>query len=304
MKKIDAHLHVAKIVAGYCRRGELRAIGDGKAMWGNGEIFQLFPKEQGGDNFIIEEALQMMKENGVEKAVLMQGSMYGFQNQYHLEIMQKYPEHFCPSCTVDPYMTDHLETLRKYLEEQRFHLVKFEISSGGGLMGCHDSFSLLSERMRKIYQLIEKNCGVLALDVGDITMESHQPENLAQIAKMYPGLKLVVCHLLAPMKSREKEWNRHLQLLVQDNVWFDIAALPKIMSPDSYPYPQTMEILEQAKNIIGSKKMMWGSDAPFAVTQDTYRHLTDYIETSSVFTQEEQEDIYYHNAQQVFFASK
>ena len=27
MKKIDAHLHLAKIVAGYCRRGELRAIG-------------------------------------------------------------------------------------------------------------------------------------------------------------------------------------------------------------------------------------------------------------------------------------
>ena len=32
MKKIDAHLHLAKIVAGYCRRGELRAIGATMAM--------------------------------------------------------------------------------------------------------------------------------------------------------------------------------------------------------------------------------------------------------------------------------
>lgn len=31
MKKIDAHLHLAQIVAGYCRRGELRAIGGGRA---------------------------------------------------------------------------------------------------------------------------------------------------------------------------------------------------------------------------------------------------------------------------------
>ena len=45
MKKIDAHLHLAKIVAGYCRRGELRAIGGGKCQWGSGEVFQLFPGE-------------------------------------------------------------------------------------------------------------------------------------------------------------------------------------------------------------------------------------------------------------------
>ena len=31
MKKIDAHLHLAQIVAGYCRRGECRAIGGGRA---------------------------------------------------------------------------------------------------------------------------------------------------------------------------------------------------------------------------------------------------------------------------------
>ena len=45
MKKIDAHLHLAKIVAGYCRRGELRAIGGGKCQWGSGEVFQLFPQQ-------------------------------------------------------------------------------------------------------------------------------------------------------------------------------------------------------------------------------------------------------------------
>ena len=47
MKKIDAHLHLADVIAGYCRRGELRAIGQGKAMWGNGEVFQLIPAEYG-----------------------------------------------------------------------------------------------------------------------------------------------------------------------------------------------------------------------------------------------------------------
>jgi predicted TIM-barrel fold metal-dependent hydrolase len=48
--------------------------------------------------------------------------------------------------------------------------------------------------------------------------------------------------------------------------------------------------------------MMWGTDAPFAATQDTYEHLTDYLEKSNVFTQKELEDIYYNNAQLVYFS--
>ena len=243
MKKIDAHLHLAQVVAGYCRRGELRAIGDGKARWGNGEIFQLFPEEFGDTCFLAERAIEIMDKNQVEKAVLMHGSMYGFQNGYHYEVLKRYPDRFCPSCTVDPFMTNHMETLKYYLEEQKFHLVKFEVSSGGGLMGCHDPFDLSGERMMEIYRLIEKNKGVVALDVGDISMDSHQPWALAKIAGEYPGLKLVICHLLAPVRGREREWKLSLELLNRENVWFDIAALPKILTPDVYPYPETMKYL-------------------------------------------------------------
>lgn len=301
MKKIDAHLHLAQVVAGYCRRGELRAIGGGKAQWGNGEIFQLFPPEMGDTCFLAEKALEYMDANEVERAVLMQGSMYGFQNRYHFELLKKYPDRFCPSCTVDPYMTQYLETLQYYLEEQKFHLVKFEVSSGGGLMGCHDPFDLAGERMMKIYKLIEKNHGVVALDVGDLTMPSHQPWSLAKIAEACPELKIVVCHLLAPIRGKEKEWKLSLELLNRDNVWFDIAAMPKIMTPDTYPYPETVSYLLEAKKILGAKKLLWGTDAPFAATQDTYAHLTDYLEKNEGFTKEELQDIYYNNSLAVYF---
>lgn len=303
MKKIDAHLHVAEIIAGYCRRGELRAIGQGKAMWGNGEVFQLIPEEYGNCwNFPAEKALELMDQNEVERAVLMHGSMYGFQNQYHYRLMKEYPDRFCPSCTVDPYMTNHLETVRYYLEELGFHLVKFEISSGGGLMGCHDPFPLDCERMMKIYEIIEKNHGVVAMDVGDLTMPSHQPEALANIADSFPGLKLVVCHLLAPMEGREAEWKKSLELLRKDNVWFDLAALPKIVETDIYPYPKVHGIIREAKDLLGADRLLWGTDAPFAAVSDSYEHLTDYLEKQEIFTEEELEGFYYKNAYRVYFS--
>jgi len=302
MKKIDAHLHVAQIIAGYCRRGELRAAGQGKAMWGNGESFQLIPKEYGDENFTIESAIGMMRQNNVEKAVLMQGSMYGFQNQYHYEILRRYPGMFCPSCTVDPYMTDHLDTLKQYFGTMGFRLAKFEVSSGGGLMGCHEPFSLMSERMQKIYQVISDHKGVLALDVGDITMASYQPENLRQLAQWFPELKLVVCHLLAPVKGREKEWINDLKRLDLDNVWFDISALPKILNSPAYPFADARKILITAKDMLGPKKMMWGTDAPFAATRNSYSNLADYLEADGVFSQEELRDVYYENAGRVYFS--
>ena len=303
MKKIDAHLHLAKVLAGYCRRGELRAVGGGRAQWGNGDVFQLLPTtgEYGDDSFTAEQALAIMDRNDVERAVLMNGSMYGLQNIYHEELLEKYPDRFCPSCEVDPFMTQHVEMLKRFFEEKHFHLLKIEVSSGGGLMGCHDPFDLSGDRMMEMYKIVEKNHGVVALDVGGIYMESHQTTALFRIADRCPDLKLVVCHLLAPAREKRREWLAELEILKQANVWFDIAAIPKILSPDVYPYPEAVDYLRTAADIVGSDRLMWGTDAPYAATQDSYEHLTDYLTKSDKFTQEELENIYYNNAKKVYF---
>lgn len=300
MKKIDSHLHVAKVIAGYCRRGELRAAGCGMAVWGNGETFRLLPEGYGDTDFTAEAALSIMDEHEVAKAVLMQGSMYGFQNQYHIDIMRKYPDRFCPSCTVDPFMANHLETLSYLLKEKHFHLVKFEVSSGGGLMGCHDPFDLDGERMMKIYELIDACHGVVALDIGDLTMASYQPEALARVAEAFPHMKMVLCHLLAPTKGEETRLWSDLEGLNRDNVWFDISSVPKIYAPGTYPYPKVNSLLRQAASRLGVRKLLWGTDAPFAATQDSYGHLAGYL-LNGDWTEDELNAIYYDNADYVYF---
>ena len=303
MKKIDAHLHVAKVLAGYCRRGELRSAGNGMAVWGNGETFRLIPREFGDTDATAERALEVMRENDVERAVLMQGSMYGFQNQYHRELLARYPDRFCPPRTVDPFAADHLETLEYLLDECGMRAVKFEVSSGGGLMGCHEPFSLCSERMMEIFRRIARRKLVVALDVGDWNMPSHQPVALAKIADAFPEMRLVVCHLLAPARDRERELELSLRLLDKPNVWFDLAALPKIVClPDSYPFEAAQRVIRRAADLVGAGRLMWGSDAPFAAVRDPYPQLADYLETSALFSQEELSAMYYDNAAYVYFS--
>ena len=114
-------------------------------------------------------------------------------------------------------------------------------------------------------------------------------------------MKIVICHLLGASRDKKREWLAELAMLAQANVYFDVAAMPKIMNPDAYPYPETVDYLKMAADVVGTNHLMWGTDAPFAATQDTYEHLTDYLEKSGGFAESELADIYYNNAKQVYF---
>lgn len=300
MKKIDAHLHLAKVIAGYCARGESRAAGNGKVIWANGDCYQLIPEGLGEDSFLAETALELMDHNEVEKAVLMEGSLYGFQNEYYREVLKTYPGRFCPTVSADPFMTRHMEVIERFFRDEGFHTAKFEVSSGGGLMGANQAF-VLSTCMMEICELVESYKGTIVLDMGDFMMDSHQPASIVRLAKRCPNLKIVVCHLCAPDRELHDEWVAELHMMKQDNVWFDISSVPKIMAPDVYPYPDAAAYLKEAKGIVGATRLMWGTDAPFAATQDSYEHLSDYLMKNGAFTDSELADVYYNNANEVYF---
>jgi len=301
MKIIDAHAHIAKPISGYCRRGELRAIGGGKARWANGEVMKLIPEGYGDMDFTAEAALRIMDENNVEKSVLVQGSMYGFQNEYTAEAVKKYPDRFAGACTVDPFAKNCLETLDRMIGRLGFRSVKFETSSGGGLMGFHNDFALDGAEMTSIYDVISKKSMTLILDIGDYTMESYQPVAVAKIAMRYPQMKIVVCHLLAPLPHCETILQQGLKELKRENVWFDTAALPCIAAPEVYPYPTALNAIRMAKDIVGADKLLWGTDMPMTVTMDSYQHLIDYVASEKIFTDAELENFYYKNAHGVYF---
>ena len=84
MKIIDAHAHVVQCIAGFTSRGELRSAGGGMARYADGSEFQMIPK-QFGESFTADDLVSVMDENGVEKAVLLQGQFFGFQNEYTAE---------------------------------------------------------------------------------------------------------------------------------------------------------------------------------------------------------------------------
>lgn len=301
MKIIDAHAHVAQYIAGFTSRGELRAVGCGKAQYSTGEIFQMFPPELGDIGVSPESLLKVMDLNGVEKAVLLQGNFLGFQNEYTYEAVKKYPDRFTGAATYDPFCVKVDEIRRRLFDGLQFKTVKFELSNGSGLMANRPPVDLDGEVMNGCYAYAREKGLTVVLDIGRPHNPCWQVDAVASAVKKYPQVTFVICHLLAPQRDDKEIFTEAIKKLAIKNVYFDIAALSHNQKPESYPYPTAVEYLKIAKNIVGADRIMFGSDMPCTLTRDSYAHIKDYIVNSGVFDKKELKAVFYDTANRIFF---
>ena len=301
MKIIDAHVHVFENLQGFRGEGELTAIGNGKGRWANGDIIEMIPEGLGDKGFTYETCHRVLKENGVEKAVLLQGSFYGFANEYVAEAMRAYPDMFVGAGTFDPMARYADQIYDRLTQELQFPIIKFETSTGGGFMSYHHTFDI-AEVFMPTAKKCEKNAQVLVLDIGSPGMSSFQPEGVRKIALECPGLKVVVCHLLAPtLSDKDTDYLKEsMETLALPNIYFDLAAVPFNVQPETYPFPTGLAFIKSAKDIVGVDKLMWGTDVPSVLIQNSYQKLTEYITEGNIFTEDELEKVYYKNALEVY----
>ena len=302
MKIIDAHAHVVQYIAGFTSRGELRGVGGGRARYADGSEFQMIP-ERFGDSFTADDLISVMDKNGVEKAVLLQGQFFGFQNEYTAEAVKKYPHRLVGAGSYDPFCAKAEAVKHRLFKELGFRAVKFEVSNGSGLMAYHPPVDLNGELMNACYRHAADNGLVVVMDIGRPRNCCWQVENLAAAIKKYSDVTFVICHLLAPQRTDIALLGDALSKLAMPNVYFDLASLASNQQPETYPYPTAVEHLKTAKRIVGADRLMFGTDMPSNLCRDTYSDLADYITLSGVFAQNELEDIFYNTANAVYFCS-
>lgn len=212
MKKIDAHLHLVRDLASYKGNGRSNALGNGLVVWDSGFKTRLFPAGWGDDAFRADAARKVMEDHDVAKAVLLQGSLYGFQNYYSWQVAKAAPDRFAPAFSIDPFASEAEKIVKRHVEDLGFRALKLEVSQAGGLMDYHLPFDLAEDdRLGKILDYLSSYPGfAVAVDYGDSIQASHQPRSLARLAKRYPDLDFVLCHLSFPKPGKldlmEKNW--------------------------------------------------------------------------------------------------
>jgi hypothetical protein len=298
---IDAHTHVIERIAGFGRKGESRAVGGGVARWVGGEEVKLIPDGWGETSFTHDTLVRVMDEHVISKAVLMQGSFYGFCNDYTFEATQKHPGRLYGMGTFDPYAYESRAVMDHLIKDYGFRGFKFEISRSFGLIGYHPDLCLDGALMIPIWEYAEKAGLVVSLDLGTFGEPSLQLDAMAKIARRFAGIRFVVEHLFYPGPGHFDDVRAALDLLARyGNVSFTLASIPNSVMPEAYPFPSACRYATIARDVVGAERILWGSDLPSVAVNAPYRQLIDFIAESGVFSEKELRRIYAENAIRVY----
>ncbi len=301
MKIIDAHVHLVQCIAGTGAGGELRSCGGGQGIYADGSVCALIPPAWGTDQVTPERMLELMDAHQVERAVLLQGGYLGFQNLYSWQAQQQWPHRFLAAAAYDPYSRGRDAIVHHLFEEQGIRVVKFEVSTGSGLMATHPVFALDGEVMCREAAFAAEHGLVFVIDIGKLGSPSSQIGALRRLILRHPDMKFVVCHLLAPKQTELAQMTDGLEALHLPNVWFDLASLQRNVRPDEPPFPITRQFIARAVETVGAERLLFGTDAPSNLCHMTYQQMVDTIARDPALAEEQKQLIFYENAKKVFW---
>lgn len=276
---VDAHAHCFERIQGQLGPGPVVGVGHGMVRIGDLQPIRLLPPVSTETTFTADMLLRSMDGAGVDRAVLLQGPFYGDLNDYVAEAVGRWPDRFTGSANIDPWAEGAGDVFRRCVEGLGLRVVKISLCDRFGLANLHPGARLDDPCAIWLWEEMERRNLVLTLDLGAIGSSSYQTEPVNRIATERPGLRIIVAHLSQPSKQADdapdlaQAWEEQVCLARHSNVWLDLSALPAYAIGEEYPFSSVGRWIRRAIELVGTSKLMWGSDAPGLLTLCNYPQL-------------------------------
>jgi predicted TIM-barrel fold metal-dependent hydrolase len=213
----------------------------------------------------VERELDVMDQYGIDKGLLVQPSMYRWDNRYNLfNGLQKYPDRFRMIGLVDP-------------QAKNVEMVVRELA-GEGVSGVR-----LAPMMRRDIpwyndpkaDRVWSCCGELGLTL--LVIPEQVAGARAAIAR-FPENKIIVDHLARPDAATDPRQLEDLLTLAEfKNVFVKASAL-SFMSKEPYPHMDILAYLRRLFQAFGADRLMWGTDTPMSTKPETIPSQLKLIE--------------------------
>ncbi|MBI3966475.1 MAG: amidohydrolase [Chloroflexi bacterium] len=222
-----------------------------------------------------EEMLQLMREAGVGRAVIVPPSWAGDHNDTALEIVVAHPTHFAIMGRFEPRAPGALDRLPTWLDQPGMLGIRLSLHHGPSRVwldgGTLEHFWPAAERFG--IPLMVYVPGLCRL--------------IAPIAERHPDLRLVIDHLARPIRTKDApawaDLDEVLALARFPNVTVKVSSLPTYTS-ESYPFPSLDAPIRRVYDHFGPQRMMWGSD--LTKLPCSYRECLDHFRVALDFLSE------------------
>lgn len=236
-----------------------------------------------------DDLIEQFRENGIERAVLVQYIKYRWDNRYAAHVMKTCPSLFMGVCRVDPQNPGSPDHLSYWTEEHGFHGVRLspELDARG------DWFT--GPLMVPLF----KRAADLNVPVIILTLPGRL-DDLAKIIERVPDVNIVIDHLADCLDQPGVNIQKLLNFARFPRVFLKLGHNAQGSSQD-YPWCDTHSALEKVFQQFGANRIMWGSDWPFSLRQMTYAQSLGYIKNEVKFlTPEEREWVTSKTALQIW----
>lgn len=249
---IDAHAHLWKKQNGIVNGKPVFDIGGGRSNFG-GEIKQMMPPYMTDGENNIERFIANMDYACVSGAVITQEYIDGNQDEY-LKGCKKSYENRLKICTL-------------YEEKEMLDISEFD-----GIKICAGRLTdknLLNHI--EPFRLANDNGKFISIDLAD---GNEQTDMMREIINQFPNLRIAIGHF--GMVTRDN-WISQIELAKNKNVFIESGGITWLFNEEFYPYPSGVDAINQAADLVGFDKLMWGSDYPRTMTAITYKMSFDFI---------------------------
>jgi predicted TIM-barrel fold metal-dependent hydrolase len=209
-----------------------------------------------------ETLLQLMKENGVQKTVIIQVIFYKWDNSYLAAVLKKYPQYFRGVARVnpeDPNAPDHLSKLT----EDGFHGVR--ISPAADASGDWIRGPLMPP--------LWKRCRDLKVPMTVLAPVTRMPD-VARLAEQFPDLTIVIDHMADSPLDHPEQLEKLLALQRFPKLFVKISHSWSLSS-QPYPYLDSQKQMKRLYDKFGPKRLMAGTDWPLVEKYCTYAQAID-----------------------------
>ena len=207
----------------------------------------------------VEAIIDQMFRTGVDQAVLVQ-HMGEYDNRYHVECTQRFPERLVTAVLVDVTRPDAPETLAYWANQP-------------GVRGLR----LLCTDPEPVWAKADELRLVVTLRGTSAEFASTE---VRRRIHAYPQATFCVEHLGLPGPEETAPYATYraaLKLSEIENVYLKVSG-EYYTSKQTYPYRDVTPILDLAFAAFGPRRMMWGSDFPPVSSREGYRNTLALME--------------------------
>jgi L-fuconolactonase len=209
--------------------------------------------------------LERMRQEGIDRAVLVQPEPYGDDHRLVLDCLAREPDRLRATCLFYPADPDAPRKLAVLVEQRGIVALRFHAHRGKE-MYLH---SFADSGVRALWQLASELGLMVELHIGP-----NYAAQAAEAIQTYPDVAVLIDHLAEPALGNAVDYASVLGLARFDNVYMKVSGLEYISSAAPL-YEDVKPFTRLVADAFGAERLVWGGGTPQIVDA----HLDHLSET-------------------------